>query len=268
VEALLDLGPRESGTEGAERAALHIHDRLTAVGCEAEIDRFLNQTPRGEVTFRNVMARIPGSGTAEWLIGGHYDTKSGISDTFVGANDSGSSTGVLIELARLAAEAARVAPPNVGLLFVVFDGEEAMESYGKTDGFHGSRHLADRWVREKRIQHLRAVIILDMIGDADLNITIPKNCDRGLVKRLFESAHAQGVRPYFELFEGTILDDHSAFQAAGVPAVDLIDFEFGSSAGLNDYWHTDQDTLDHISPQSLGIVGRVTIEMINRHSIQ
>ena len=267
VEALVSLGPHPSGSEAAEQAALHLRDRFAAAGCrDVRVDAFDDPTPRGSVRFRNVMAGVPGRGPAQLLIGSHYDTKSGIGDGFVGANDSGSSTGVLIELARLAAAAAaaREPPPPLGLLFVAFDGEEAMERYGPTDGFHGSRYLAESLRREDRLRHLRAVIILDMIGDRDLTVTVPRNSSPELVSLAFRAARAQGTRGYFRLYERQIMDDHTAFLRAGVPAIDLIDFQFGSGPGRNDYWHTGEDTLEHISAESLGIVARVTVEMINR----
>ena len=96
--ALVALGPREAGTPGAERAAAHIRSRLEAAGIEARIERFEDDSPGGRAVFHNVIGRLPGRGEGLIVLGSHYDTKSGMPEGFEGANDSGSSTGLLVEL--------------------------------------------------------------------------------------------------------------------------------------------------------------------------
>jgi glutaminyl-peptide cyclotransferase len=259
VRALVALGPRDAGTPGAERAALHIRDRLAAAGVAAEIDAFADATPAGEATFRNVIGRIPGQGRGLIVLGSHYDTKSGI-ENFEGANDSGSSSGVLIEMARVFARGP-AGGPEIQLVF--FDGEEARVHYAANDGLHGSRRHATRLVREGRAEEVLGVIVLDMIGDRDLDISLPRNGTPALMTRVFDAAREEGARAKFSLHPNSIGDDHEPFLLLGMPAVDLIDFRFGSAPGLNDYWHTPADTLDKISEESLGIAGRVAIRVVN-----
>ena len=259
VRAFLAVGPRDAGTPGAERAANVLADRLRALGVEAAIQEFREPSPLGpETVFRNVLGRIPGRTDRIVLLGSHYDTKAGIPD-FVGANDSGSSTGLLLELARAFAAGA---PPELEIRFAFFDGEESRIEYGPTDGFHGSRHLARTMAADGSLSNVVAMILLDMVGDRDLTLTIPRNCTPWLVSAAFAAARAEGVRERFQLYPYNVGDDHVAFFERGVPALNLIDFEFGSGPGLNDYWHTPADTLDKLSAESLDLVGRVVARLV------
>jgi glutaminyl-peptide cyclotransferase len=265
VHRLVALGARDAGTPGAERAALHIQSRLKALGVEATLDTFQQPTPRGERTFHNVIGRIPGTQPGLILLGSHFDTKSGIAPDFQGANDSGSSTGVLLELARLLALHGSPGP-EIHLLF--FDGEEAVDHYSEMDGLHGSRHHAQRMVDEGRAREVRAMVLLDMIGDRDLSVTVPRNVTRELAIALLRAADAEGQRAKFVLFPFEVGDDHEPFLRRGMPALNIIDFQYGSGPGRNDYWHTRLDTLDKISAESLGLIGRVTIRIVQDVSAQ
>ena len=258
VRKFLEVGPRDAGTPGAQRAATYLRDRLRALGVEAEIQEFRDRSPSGELTFRNVLGRIPGRSGKIVLLASHFDTKAGIPD-FVGANDSGSSTGLLLELARAFAAGA---PPALEIRFAFFDGEESQVEYGPNDGFHGSRHLAQTMAADGSLTNVAAMILLDMVGDRDLTITIPRNSTPSLVALAFDAARAEGARKHFQLYPYNVGDDHVAFFERGVPAIDLIDFEFGSAPGQNDYWHTAQDTLDKLSAESLDTVGRVAARMV------
>ena len=169
-------------------------------------------------------------------------------------------SGLLLELARVLQMAGPL-PVNIGIAF--FDGEECRQNYAAHDGLHGSVHAARALRLNRRADQVRAVIILDMIGDKDLKVTVPRNSTPDLAVRVFRAAEAEKVRDKFALMAGSLLDDHYPFLEAGMPAVDLIDFEYGSAPGRNDYWHTSQDTLDKLSAESLGIVGRVVIRMLN-----
>ena len=260
VRTFVELGPKDAGTPGAERAAAYLHQRLRELGVEAEIQEFHDPSPLGEaVTFRNVLGRIPGDSGQILLLGSHYDTKTGIAG-FEGANDSGSSTGLLLELAR-ALQATGPHPLEIRLAF--FDGEECRVEYSPTDGFHGSRHLAATMAADGSLSNTVAMILLDMIGDRDLTVTIPRNTQPWLATLAFESAHAEGVRKYFQLYPYPIGDDHEAFLARGVPAIDLIDFQFGSAPGKNNYWHTAADSMDKVSAESLDAVGRTVLRMLD-----
>lgn len=259
VQSFLAVGPRDAGTPGAEKAADYLASRLRRLGVEVEVDAFVDDTPAGPRTFRNVIGRIPGRRPGVILVGSHYDTKSGIGPGFQGANDSGSSTGVLLELAHVLQGAAWTGP---AIELVFFDGEEARVGYGPRDGLHGSRHYAGRLIREGRARNVLGVIVLDMIGDRDLQVQIPRNSSPALAALVLKAAQAEGVRSSFSLHPFEIGDDHEPFLRAGMPAIDLIDFTYGSGPGRNDYWHTLQDTLDKISAESLELVGRVTVRAL------
>ncbi len=266
VRALVALGPRDAGTPGARAAAGHILERLKVLGVEAALDAFVDETPAGTATFWNVMATLPAApgarpGPAPWIfLGSHFDTKSGLGPGFQGANDSGSSTGLLLELARVLREAGPL-PVCIGLMF--FDGEECLQAYSDRDGLHGSRRAARALRLNRPPGGVTAVLIFDMVGDRDLTVTLPRNGTPELLTRVFAAASEEGVRDRFALLGGGLLDDHVPFLDAGFPAAVLIDFQFGSARGLNDYWHTPGDTLDRLSAGSLGLVGRVVIRALN-----
>lgn len=259
VRDFVALGPRAGGTPNAQRAANYLADRLRQRGVTAEVQSFHDIVPDGVASFHNVIGRISGSGPGVVILGAHYDTKSGIPG-FVGANDSGSGVGVLLELAR-ALKSAWHGLPEIWLVF--FDGEECRMEYGAHDGFHGSRHMAQQLVAAGRASDVRAVILLDMVGDRDLTVMLPPNGTPALTARALTSAEQVGVREKFRLSPVAIFDDHQAFLNAGIPAVALIDFQFGSAPGLNDYWHTAADAPDKLSAESLQTIGRVVMQMLS-----
>ncbi len=249
------LGPKLAGTDGAARAAAWLQNRLIALGWTAEADEFTEPAGGRPTTFRNVIGRRRTASSRPIVIfGAHYDTKGGIPN-FEGANDSGSGVGVVLELAR--AGAAWHWPFEPWLVF--FDGEECRVAYGPDDGLHGSRRLARQLVRDGVAPRVRAVIIVDMVGDRDLGFTLPRNSTPALAGAVLRAAERLGIRELVRLAPGTILDDHQPFLDAGMPAVDLIDFEYGSAPGRNDYWHTPQDTLERLSPRSLELAARLAL---------
>ncbi|MFC1497260.1 M28 family metallopeptidase [Verrucomicrobiota bacterium] len=258
------IGPRHSGTKGAKKAAAYLAKRLEEIGIEPLIDEFTDLTPRGEVTFRNIMGIIQGTENKSIIIASHYDTKSGISKDFIGANDSGSSTGLLLELAELFLMHTNNTSPGPSIIIVFFDGEECMEQYGENDGLHGSKHLAKTLLQNQRADNVIAVIVADMIGDKNLSVTLPRNSTAELTSLVFKSAREEGARLKFSLAHSNIRDDHVPFLKAGMPVVNIIDLEFGSAPGKNDYWHTPEDTLDKLSEKSLETVGRVVIRTVNK----
>lgn len=261
---IVGLGPRDANTPGAANAARYLLARLKAQGVtNASIDEFSDYCPDGDCVFRNVIGRIPGQGRGLIMVASHYDTKSGIAG-FEGANDSASSSAVLVEMAG--ALARTPLSPEIWLVF--FDGEECKVGYGPRDGFHGSRHLADQMIVQNRIRDIRAFILLDMIGDRDLTVTFPRNSTPWLISKFFTAAAEEGAREKFALSALDIGDDHDVFFRLGVPAVDVIDFQYGSAPGRHDYWHTPEDTMDKISAESLQTIGRVTLRVLNRLSAE
>ena len=255
----LKISPRDSGTDGAAKAADFISSFLAGHGLEVRRDDFEHNTPRGKKTFSNISTILRGDGKSCIVLLSHYDTKSGISPAFTGANDSGSSTALLLHMASSIGASSSSVPD---IVFAFVDGEECMESYTDRDGLVGSRRLAKTLPAEYGTGNVKAVILLDMIGDRDLTVTVPNNSSPDLVKRLFAAAREENIRERVSLY-GPMLDDHVPFLEAGIPAVDIMDFYYGSSPRANDYWHTDRDSIDKISPDSLALAGRLALRIVN-----
>jgi glutaminyl-peptide cyclotransferase len=259
VEHLVSYGPRPAGSPALTRAATYITTQLQESGLDTDEQAFVAPTPRGPMQFRNIIGKTRGRGGGDGnviIIGTHYDTKLFTNITFVGANDGGSSVGVALEMARVASTT-----PN--LWFVFFDGEECIEQYGPEDGLQGSKFFVQDLKGGNKVKSVKAMILLDMVGDASLNVTLPANNTGTLTEQLFQAARDAGYRDYFGLAKGETLDDHVPFLNAGIPAIDIIDFEFGSAPGRNDYWHTDKDTLDKITPRSLTIIGQTALRLVS-----
>jgi glutaminyl-peptide cyclotransferase len=182
-----------------------------------------------------------------FLLCSHYDTKIFDTFPFVGANAGGSSTGLLLEMARVLALEPRLAE-KIELVF--FDGEEAVENFTETDGIYGSRHFARELSQTGSAKAFRGGVLFDMVGDRSLDITLPPNSPGKITADILASADALQVRNYFTYFDQDITDDHTPLNAIGIPVVDLIDFHYPP-------WHTAEDTMDKLSPQSLQIVGSV-----------
>lgn len=258
---MISIGARPSGSKGAAKTAGWIVEKLEQQGFAPKIQAWREETPRGKMMFRNVIMTSPGKKAGRIILGSHYDTKRLPQyPQFIGANDSGSSTALLLALIPKLAKLPR--DERCTFEFVFFDGEECIEEYSENDGLHGSRHHA-RLIRDrKEIKKYRAMILLDMIGDRDLHITIPRETPGHLAQILFAVADEQNVRTQFGyLLRGSIIDDHVSFARLGIPSINLIDFEYGPD---NRYWHTPEDTLDKLSATSLETVGNVVAEMTRR----
>jgi len=258
VQRLVGYGPRPSGSDALIRSATYISTQLQEAGLDTDEQVFIAGTPNGPVSFRNVIGKTRRQHAGDRrviVVGSHFDTKKLANMNFVGANDGGSSVGVLLEMAR-------VVSGQADLWFVFFDGEEAVKEYTDTDGLWGSRYFVETLKAAKKTGHLKAMVLLDMVGDPRLNITLPSNNTPALNQLVFDAARDVGYRDCFSLFKGPIVDDHVPFLEAGVPAVNLIDFEFGSAPGNNDYWHTEQDNLSNVTPRSLEIAGKTTLRLL------
>lgn len=255
VERQVAIGPRHVGSDGHAALQRYLLDQLKGLGLTAREQQFEQKTPRGLLRFKNIIVEIRGQTPALLLIGAHYDTKYFPHAEFVGANDGAAATGALLEIARVLTQR----PPAATVWLVFFDGEEALEHWSETDGVYGSRYLVGELRRLKDLERIGAVMILDMIGDRDLTVTLPPESSAGLVQIVLDAAAALGVRRHFSILAHSLTDDHTPFLEAGVPAVNVIDFQFGRAAGGNDYWHTAEDTLDKISAESLETAGRVVL---------
>ncbi len=249
VQRLVDLGPRTPQSQAIEKSRAYIKQELNSSGWRVTEQPFTDETPRGEVRFVNLIARFGtiGKTTDLFLLCSHYDTKVFDTFRFVGANDGGSSTGLLLEIARVLAHQPRLAE-KIELVF--FDGEEAFENFSNTDWIYGSRHFAHELRQDGSAKSFRGGILFDMVGDRSLDITFPPNSPIKITRDIFASADALKLRNYFTYFDQDVTDDHSPLNAVGIPVVDVIDFHYPP-------WHTADDTMDKISAQSLQIVGSV-----------
>jgi glutaminyl-peptide cyclotransferase len=253
------FGPRPPGSGANHALQNYILTELRKDGCEIIEDAFTAKTPQGMIAMKNIIARFPGkpsgSGVSRRAIAitGHFDTKFFPGRKFVGASDGGSSTGLLLELARVLAHQPRI--DDVYLAFL--DGEEAFGEWSDTDSLYGSRHLADRWGKDGTLRRLKGLINVDMIGDRNLDIPQETNGSAALNKLIWSTASDLGYKAFFISQQIAEEDDHIPFIRAGAPAVDLIDIDYPP-------WHTDTDTMDKLSAQSMEIVGTVVYEVIQR----
>jgi glutaminyl-peptide cyclotransferase len=276
VKAQVAFGPRPAGSAALEKTRDYLLRELKSYGLTTTVDEFTARTPQGKVKFKNLIAELPGATSDLILIASHYDTKPFKEFAFVGANDGGSSTGALLEIARvMAAEhGAGKQPRRFTYQFIFFDGEEAFcrewsDCLNGKDNTYGSRHLVERMQKEKQLNRVKTLILLDMVGDKDLTIPREETSSAWLVQTIWSTAQELGYAKQFPERSFAIGDDdHMPFLRAGVSAVDIIDFEYGTEPEDNSYWHTSADTLNKISPQSLKIVGDVVLLSLPRIETQ
>lgn len=259
VQHLVDLGPRPPGSEALEKSRVYITKQLESWGWQVTRQAFTDDTPRGKVQFVNLLARRVSDAEKSapaFLLCSHYDTKIFDSVRFVGANDGGSSTGALIEIARVLSLHPQLAAKTT---LVFFDGEEAYENFSATDGLYGSRYFAGHLPGLK--QQFTGGILLDMIGDRSLTITLSPDSPAQMTLDIFASAEALKLREHFTYLQSGITDDHTPLNKAGITTIDLIDFDFPA-------WHTAGDTMDKISADSLQIVGAVTLYYLSQFALK
>jgi glutaminyl-peptide cyclotransferase len=251
VEQLVAIGPHSAGTDGIHRAQAYIIGQLKSFGCPVEEEDFhATSTPVGDVAMKNILVKIPSSNPNIIMYSSHYDTKR--LDNFVGANDGGSSTGVLLELARLLC--ARKNAETIWLVF--FDGEEAFNfNWADPDHTYGSKELAARMSMSGELSHLKAMILVDMVGPTNPIYKRESYSTPWLTDIIWSTAARLGYGKIFINQTNSIEDDHISFLQREVPATDIIDFE----SPVLDYWHTSRDTLDKIDPRTLAITGHVLI---------
>lgn len=255
--------PRDAGTLGAARASRWIAQEIKRMGLKPVADTWTEVTPQGPKTFCNLYVDFPGQSDSVVLVGSHYDTKAGIGEGFEGANDGGSSTGTLLALIEHLAE--RKVKLKHTIRFAFFDGEECFgEMYRENDGLHGSRRMAHYFATVRAEKPLFAVLVIDMVGDANLHLTVPRNVSPWLaLLALEESQHRKSVAPV-SLGSSIVIDDHFPFLVEGFEALNLIDFDYGSEPGLNNYWHTMEDTIEKIHPYSLYRTGNLVLGILAR----
>ena len=229
--------------------------QLQSFGCPVEQAAFRSQTPIGTVEMKNIIVKIPGQSPDILLFTTHYDTKR--MANFVGADDGGSSTGVMLELAR--SVCARRNALTVWITF--FDGEEAFnEEWVDPDNTYGSRELAARMALSGELGRVRAMVLADLVGNHNLRLKRESNSTPWLTELVWSTAARLGYGQTFVSETTTALDDHLPFLRRNVAAVDIIDLD--NPLHADGYWHTPSDTLDKVSPRSLAIVGHVLLETL------
>ena len=259
VQRLVDFGPRPTGSKAIEKSRDYIEDQLRRSGWQVTRQAFSGDTPRGKIQFLNLVAQFSGEGkaTPSFLLCSHYDTKTFDTIRFVGANDGGSSTGLLLELARVIGQHPNLAR-KVELVF--FDGEEAFEQFSETDGLYGSRYFA-RQLEGGGAKQFHGGLLFDMVGDRSLGVTLPSDSPAAMARDVFAAAEALKWRSYFTYLGRELIDDHVPLNGVGIPTLDVIDFDYP-------WWHTADDTIDKISAQSLQIVGSVALYYLSEFALK
>jgi len=235
------------------------------MGLSVRAQTFTNRTGLGVLTFQNIEAVVQGETEGIIIVSTHYDSLQGAAADFQAANSAGSGPAVLLEMARIL-KIADAGGPEVRFLF--FDGQEPLAQHSSADGLRGSTHYAEQLVDQGEDVQVIAVINLDLVGDKDLSITVPKNVSNTLRRQLMKASHHENARKYFTLFPAEIGDDHDPFYRRNMPAINIIDFEYGSKPGRNDYWRTNEDTIDKLSAESLEIIGCVTLRSVRNLAVK
>src|SRR5437762_7228338 len=259
VQRLVDFGPRPAGSKALEKSRDYIEDQLRRSGWQVTRQAFSDDTPRGKIQFVNLVAQFSGQVKAAsplFLLCSHYDTKMFDAIRFVGANDGGSSTGLLLELARVIGQ-----HPNMArkIELVFFDGEEAFEQFSQTDGLYGSRYFA-RQLQSGGAKQFRGGLLFDMVGDRSLVITLPADSPAEIARGIFAAAEALMLRNYFTYLGRELIDDHVPLNAIGIATADIIDFEYH-------WWHRADDTIDKVSAERLRSVGSVALYHLSEFAL-
>jgi Peptidase family M28 len=252
LERIVGFGARPSGSSNLAMTRDYIVSELEAAGLDPILDEFVASTPAGPIPMVNIRAVWPGRGSGTIGVAGHYDTKR-FDFEFLGANDGGSSAAVVLELARVAGSL----DLDHSLELIFFDGEEAVRDWTASDSLYGSRYDVDRRYGAGTLRQLGALVLVDMIGDRDLGILQDTSSTGWLKTLIWETAGEMDYGQHFLRDASGIDDDHRPYLNAGIPAVDLIDFDY-------DYWHTAQDTLDKTDAASLKVVGDVVYRALER----
>jgi glutaminyl-peptide cyclotransferase len=253
VAKQVGFGPRPSGSQAIVQTQQYIKSELKSYGCVFETDDFSADTPAGRLPMQNIVVKIPGEKPGIILLGTHYDTKR--MDNFVGADDGGSSTGIMLELARLLCQQ----HGRYAVWIAFLDGEEAVVNWSETDSRYGSRQMAAALATSGTLSKVKAFLLADIVGSRPLRIKRDSYSTKGLVDVIWKTAARLGYQDIFVNEEAGSEDDHQSFLKRGVPSVDVIT-DFYS----NGYWHTPQDTLDKVSGNSLGVVGHVFLESVKQ----
>jgi len=251
LKQFVAIGSRPLGSPGHKKAEDFIHAHLK--DDQVEYDAFTQKTPVGPFPVRNIIAKYPGKKRGIVAFASHYETNSWLPKQYVGANDGGSSTALLLEFSNLLRERVKNGPMDGYSVWLVFtDGEEAMQREWSSDSLYGTKHLAQKWQQDGTAKQVKAFLLADMLGDADLNIDQDANSSPRLQAIAYAAASHYGYQSHLFGRQSAIEDDHLPFSKVGIPVMDFIDLDYGYNNSLH---HTVEDTIDKLSPKSLEISG-------------
>jgi glutaminyl-peptide cyclotransferase len=252
------FGPRPAGSPAIAQAQDYLLAELKSYGCTAEVDAFNSDTPAGRIAMKNILVKIPGDRPGVILLGTHYDTKR--LENFVGADDGGSSTAVMLELARLLCSQ----KGRYGVWIAFFDGEEAVRpEWQDPDNCYGSREMAARFATSGDLTKIKTFLLADLVGTRTPHFKRETYSTKALVDIVWGVAKKLGYGNIFVDDSSAVEDDHQSFLKRHVPSVDVIDLDNGPGGDVY-YWHTPQDSLDKISPKTMAIVGHVFLETVKQ----
>ena len=255
VERIISHGPHPPGSEAQQKVGMYIMQQLESYGLDVRSHTFQAITPQGRLPMTNIWGTLGGERDSVIIIASHYDSKYFDDFAFVGANDGGSSSALLLELARVLSEQGST---EFTLWFVFFDGEEAIYQWTSADSLYGSREFVRKLKRGNQLQHLSGLILLDMVGEKDLLLRRDTNSTDWLNEIIWDTAASMGHQDIFQKRGHTgAVDDHLPFAREGIPVVDIIDLDYA-------HWHRKEDTIDKLSPHNLCIVGNVVLGSLPR----
>jgi glutaminyl-peptide cyclotransferase len=260
---LVSFGPRPPASDAIHHTQDYIVSTLKSFGCAVDTDDFHASTPVGDLAMKNIVAKIPGTGQGIILLLTHYDTVR--LDNFVGADDGGSSSGLMLEMARVLCGSTTKQSNSVWIAFL--DGEEEQMNFNNAqeaqtiwhdpETTYGSRELAAQMAVSGEIKHVRALILADMIGQKNLQVPPEANSTKWLADLVWKTADRLHYKDVFVPNQtGGITDDHGPFLKRGVASVDIIEL-----SGYP-YWHSTDDTMDKLSPKSFAVVGHVILASV------
>jgi glutaminyl-peptide cyclotransferase len=259
TKEIIAYGPRYLGSPGHKKVENYLRSHLK--NDQVDDDTFTVESPEGNFPGRNLIAKFPGKKDGIIVIASHYDTNYPLRKTpFIGANDGAATSALLLELAQHL-RGSNLEGYSVWLLWT--DAEEAVRTWTATDSLYGTRHLAEVWEGDGTLKKIKAFLLADMIGDADLDVQRDTNSTPWVEDLVLEAATRLGYQSHFFAQTTAVSDDHLPFVQRGVPVADIIDLDYGYN---NVFHHTVQDTIDKLSARSLEISGDViweTVQLVN-----
>lgn len=270
TQQLLAVAPKRfNGSPGhaAAEAFIKAHFAPEAAKGNLVTDSFVANTPAGPQSMQNLIVKFPGKRDGIIVLASHYETNYNLRDiNFVGANDGACTSALLIALG----EYLREHPPTGYAVWLLFDdGEESVNgTWSESDQLYGTRHLAAKWTNDGTLQHIKAFLLADMIGWKQMKIDREGYSTPWLVADLVQAARETGHANYLSNTGQALIDDHLPFQQRGVPVLDVVDYEYGTPENPEAFHHTDQDTLDKLSAQSLQASADIflaLLRLVNQH---